>query len=197
MAKKVKTLFTFFNTPKVYNNYTFQLFENIGPLSSYLGMLNFLKNEASYEDTITIEISNGGGHLFTGIELFYAIRSCPAIVTTKIIGEVASAASIVALAGDVVTFMPASSLMLHTYSSWHGGIGNTPVDSHANLDKSVKEFLHANIVGFMSIEEMDNMMAINRDLYFSGNELSTRLISLYKNRQELGQHKQGLELEFT
>ena len=197
MAKKQKALFTFFNTPKVYNNYTFQLFENIGALPYYLEMLQFLKNEASYEDTITIEVSNGGGHLFTGIELFYAIRTCPAIVTTKIIGEVASAASIIALAGDIITFQPGSSLMMHTYSSWHGGIGNSPVDSHANLDKSVKEFLHANITGFMSIEEMDRMMTINRDLYFSGEELNTRLISLYKSRQDLGQQKQGLELEFN
>lgn len=197
MAKKQKALFTFFNTPKVYNNYTFQLFENIGALPYYLEMLQFLKNEASYEDTITIEVSNGGGHLFTGIELFYAIRTCPAIVTTKIIGEVASAASIIALAGDIITFQPGSSLMMHTYSSWHGGIGNSPVDSHANLDKSVKEFLHANITGFMSIEEMDRMMTINRDLYFSGEELNTRLLSLYKSRQDLGQQKQGLELEFN
>ena len=188
-----KKLFTFFNTPKVYNNYTFQLFENIGALPYYLEMLQFLKNEASYEDTITIEVSNGGGNLFTGIELFYAIRTCPAIVTTKIIGEVASAASIIALAGDIITFQPGSSLMMHTYSSWHGGIGNSPVDSHANLDKSVKEFLHANITGFMSIEEMDRMMTINRDLYFSGEELNTRLLSLYKSRQDLGQQKQGLE----
>lgn len=197
MAKKQKALFTSFNTPKVYNNYTFQLFENIGALPYYLEMLQFLKNEASYEDTITIEVSNGGGHLFTGIELFYAIRTCPAIVTTKIIGEVASAASIIALAGDIITFQPGSSLMMHTYSSWHGGIGNSPVDSHANLDKSVKEFLHANITGFMSIEEMDRMMTINRDLYFSGEELNTRLLSLYKSRQDLGQQKQGLELEFN
>lgn len=197
MAKKQKALFTFFNTPKVYNNYTFQLFENIGALPYYLGMLQFLKNEASYEDTITIEVSNGGGHLFTGIELFYAIRTCPEIITTTIIGEVASAASIIALAGDIITFQPGSSLMMHTYSSWHGGIGNSPVDSHANLDKSVKEFLHANITGFMSIEEMDRMMTINRDLYFSGEELNTRLLSLYKSRQDLGQQKQGLELEFN
>ena len=197
MAKnKPKALYTFFNSPIVYNRYTFQLFEGIGGLESYLGMLDYLKNEASPEDYVTIEISNGGGSLFTGIELFYAIRNCPAIITTRVIGEVASAATIIALAGDIVSVPLGSSLMMHTYSSWHGGVGNSPVDSHSNLDKSIREFLHANINGFMSAEELDKMMEVNRDIYFSGEELNNRLISLYKHRQDTGMQKERLEIDF-
>lgn len=194
MAKK--DLYTVFNSPIIYNRYTFQLFEGIGGLGSYLGMLDYLKNEASPEDYVTIEIANGGGSLFTGIELFYAIRNCPAIVTTKVIGEVASAATIIALAGDIINVPLGSSLMMHTYSSWHGGVGNSPVDSHSNLDKSVREFLHANILGFMSIEEMDRMMEVNRDIYFSGEELQKRLRNMYKHRQDTGGSKHGLEIDF-
>lgn len=197
MAKKpTKEFFTVFNSPVVCNRYTFQLFTEIGTVDKYVEMLQYLKTEASPEDSVTIEISSGGGSLFTGIELFYAIRNCPAIVTTRIIGEVASAASIITLAGDVIIAEPGSSLMMHTYSSWHGGVGKSPVDSHANLDKSVREFLHANLTGFMSVDEMDNMMEINRDTYFSGMELNTRLLNMYKHRQQVGAQKEGLTLEF-
>ena len=41
------------------------------------------------------------------------------------------------------------------------------------------------------------MMEVNRDIYFSGTDLNTRLISYYKIRQEKGMHKPTLELEFT
>lgn len=194
MSKKSKQLFTCFNTPITYNNYTFQLFESIGPLSGYLEMLNYLRNEASSEDSVTIEISNGGGSLFTGIELFYAIRQCTAIVTTRPIGEVASAAALITLAGDVVITPPGNNLMLHAYSSWHGGPGHSPVDSHKALDKTFREFMSANLLGFVSEAELDNMLTNNRDVYYSGDELQDRLINLYKYRLDNGIQKAGIDL---
>lgn len=64
-------------------------------------------------DEIKVRINSPGGSVFDGFALYNALRSHSATVTTVVEGLAASAASIIALAGDTVVMRPASELMIH------------------------------------------------------------------------------------
>lgn len=64
-------------------------------------------------DSITVRINSPGGSAYDGFAIFNALRSHSATVTTVVEGLAASAASIIALAGDKVVMRPASEMMVH------------------------------------------------------------------------------------
>lgn len=64
-------------------------------------------------DNITVRINSPGGAVFDAIAITNALIQHPANVTTRVDGLAASAASIVAMAGDTVEMMVGSQLMIH------------------------------------------------------------------------------------
>lgn len=75
----------------------------------------FLADLARLKDkkTINIKINSGGGDLFVGISIHNALKALPAVKNVIIEGLAASAASIIACAGDTVTVYPGSVFMVH------------------------------------------------------------------------------------
>ena len=72
-------------------------------------------------DEIVVRINSGGGSAFDGFAIYNALRSHDAHVTTIVEGYAASAASLIALAGDDVVMRPASELMIH--EAWTAAAG--------------------------------------------------------------------------
>ena len=64
-------------------------------------------------DEIIVRINSPGGSVFDGFAIYNALRAHAASVTTIVEGLAASAASLIALAGDKVVMRPASELMIH------------------------------------------------------------------------------------
>lgn len=64
-------------------------------------------------DSIVCRINSPGGLLIDGIAIGSALAQHPAHITTRVDGIAASAASIVALSGDVCEMMVGSQLMIH------------------------------------------------------------------------------------
>src|SRR5690606_15536984 len=62
---------------------------------------------------VTVFINSPGGDVFEGIAIYNRLREPPANVTVKIMGLAASAASIIAMAGDRIEIGTASFLMVH------------------------------------------------------------------------------------
>ena len=62
---------------------------------------------------VTIWINSPGGNVFAAAEVYTMIRDYPGTVTVKIDAIAASAASVVAMAGDRVMMSPVAMLMLH------------------------------------------------------------------------------------
>ena len=62
---------------------------------------------------VTIWINSPGGNVFAAAEVYTMIRDYPGAVTVKIDAIAASAASVVAMAGDRVLVSPVAMLMLH------------------------------------------------------------------------------------
>ena len=64
-------------------------------------------------DNVVVEINSGGGSVFAGSEIYTMLKSYTGEVTVRIVGIAASAASVIAMAGNKVLMSPTSQLMIH------------------------------------------------------------------------------------
>lgn len=71
---------------------------------------------------VEVQLNSPGGDMFEGIAIFNVLREHPKDITIKVMGMAASAASIIAMAGDRVEMGAASFLMIH--NCWVLAIGN-------------------------------------------------------------------------
>ena len=71
---------------------------------------------------IEVQINSPGGDMFEGIAIYNVLREHAQAVTIKIMGMAASAASVIAMAGDTVEIGAASFLMIH--NCWVVAVGN-------------------------------------------------------------------------
>lgn len=71
---------------------------------------------------ITVCINSPGGDMFEGIAIYNLLRAHPAKVTVEVMGWAASAASIIAMAGDDIRMGLGSFMMVH--NAWGVVIGN-------------------------------------------------------------------------
>ncbi|ATB52728.1 Clp protease [Caldibacillus phage CBP1] len=73
-------------------------------------------NEANGED-LEVEINSGGGYVDAGSEIYTMLKKYPGKVQVDIMGIAASAASVIAMAGDPVRISPTAQIMIHNVSS--------------------------------------------------------------------------------
>ncbi|WP_245512911.1 head maturation protease, ClpP-related [Enterovirga rhinocerotis] len=65
------------------------------------------------DQAVEVHINSPGGDMFEGIAIFNRLLQHPAPVGVKVMGLAASAASIIAMAGNTIAMGPASFLMIH------------------------------------------------------------------------------------
>jgi ATP-dependent protease ClpP protease subunit len=71
---------------------------------------------------IEVQINSGGGDVFEGFAIYNVLREHPQAITMKIMGMAASAASVIAMAGNTIEIGAAAFLMIH--NCWCGAVGN-------------------------------------------------------------------------
>lgn len=71
---------------------------------------------------VTVNMNSPGGDLFEGLAIYNALREYPGRVTVKVLGMSASAASIIAMAGDEVQIAKSAFFMIH--NGWLMAVGN-------------------------------------------------------------------------
>lgn len=74
------------------------------------------------EKAVTVKINSPGGDMFDGIAIYNLLRDHPAKVTIEVMGLAASAASIIAMAGDEIRMGLGSFMMVH--NAWGVVVGN-------------------------------------------------------------------------
>lgn len=74
----------------------------------------------SNED-LEVLINSGGGDVFSGSEIYTALKEYPGNVNVKVVGVAASAASVIAMAGDKVEVSPTAQIMIHNASTFAMG----------------------------------------------------------------------------
>lgn len=65
---------------------------------------------------IEVDINSPGGDVFSGSEIYTALKDYKGNVNTRIVGVAASMATVVAMAGDTVSMAPTGSFMIHNAS---------------------------------------------------------------------------------
>ncbi|MBQ2263256.1 MAG: Clp protease ClpP [Loktanella sp.] len=73
-------------------------------------------------NAVTVNVNSPGGDMFEGLAIYNLLREHPAKVTVKVMGVAASAASLIAMAGDEVQMGTGSIMMIH--NAWGAVIGN-------------------------------------------------------------------------
>lgn len=71
---------------------------------------------------VTVNVNSPGGDMFEGLAIYNLLREHKGEVTVKVLGLAASAASVIAMAGDEVQIARAGFLMIH--NAWVLAIGN-------------------------------------------------------------------------
>lgn len=94
-------------------------------------------------EDIEVHINSGGGDVYAGSEIYTALRAYSGKVVVKIVGIAASAASVIAMAGDVVEISPTAQIMIHNVSSRVDGDHNTLLHEAGVLEGFNKSIANA------------------------------------------------------
>ena len=108
---------------------------------------------------VAVSINSPGGDLFEGLAIHNLLRAHPREVRVRIVGLAASAASIIAMAGDRIEMAAGGFLMIH--NSWGAVVGNrhdmrAAADVFAEFDGAMAEIYAARSGG--TLAEMEALM---------------------------------------
>jgi ATP-dependent Clp endopeptidase proteolytic subunit ClpP len=111
------------------------------------------------ENDVVVNVNSPGGDMFEGLAMYNMLADHKGAVTVKVVGLAASAASIIAMAGDEVQMGLGSFLMIH--NAWGAVIGNqndmrTAADTFAQFDTAMGE-IYAHKTG-LDIKAIAKMM---------------------------------------
>lgn len=94
---------------------------------------------------VTVNLNSPGGDMFEGIAIYNMLAAHSGKVTVNVMGLAASAASIIAMAGDAIAMGTGSQMMIH--NAWGVVIGNahdmrTAADIFDGFDASLADIYH-------------------------------------------------------
>ncbi|HFJ9286773.1 TPA: head maturation protease, ClpP-related [Bacillus toyonensis] len=116
-------------------------------------------DNANSEDLI-VSINSPGGYVDEGSEIYTALKNYSGHVEVQIVGLAASAASIIAMAGDKVRISPTAQIMIHNASMLSGGDHRNMTKAAEMLKITDRRLVNAYVIkSGKSEEELLNMMA--------------------------------------
>lgn len=155
------------------NLHHFYIVDEIGDVREFLDLINILKT-AEEHDTIFIYLNTPGGNLYTAIQIISAMRQSHATVITCLEGEVASAGTLIFLAGHKYVVNPNCTFMIHNYSHWVGGKGNE-VAIRVRYSEQYFHKLATDLYGrFLTAEELSDVLN-GKDLWMDSEDVLRRL----------------------
>lgn len=141
----------------IVDNDTGKFYDWIGWDAVYPGKVSTLLDGA---DEVEININSNGGDVFAASEIYTLLSQHSGMVTVNIQGLAASAASVIAMAGDVVHISPTAQIMIH--KAWTIADGNADDMAHTSeflegIDDSIMNAYVAKTG--IDKSELSNMMA--------------------------------------
>lgn len=121
---------------------------------------NFL-NQLEGNKDVDIYINSGGGDAFAGLAIYNTLKRNPAHKTTHVDGVAASAASVIALAGDRVIIPSTAQFMIH--KAWGFCIGNANemrkfADDLDKCDESILSVYMENVKEGVSVDTIKQLV---------------------------------------
>jgi ATP-dependent protease ClpP protease subunit len=119
---------------------------------------------------ITVEINSNGGNYFQGVAIYNLLRRHPKAVTVQILGIAASAASVIAMAGDTVEIAHNAEIMIHEAMGLFLG-------TKSDMAEAVETLQHIDDVMVTTYAARSGRpaeefaaMILGKDVYFAGQE---------------------------
>lgn len=141
----------------IVDNDTGKFYDWIGWDAVYPGKVATLLDGA---DEVEVNINSNGGDVFAASEIYTLLSQHSGRVTVNIQGLAASAASVIAMAGDVVHISPTAQIMIH--KAWTIADGNADDMAHTSefLDGIDDSIMNAYVTKTgLDKSELSNMMA--------------------------------------
>lgn len=98
-------------------------------------------NEAT--DPVEVDIASNGGDVFAASEIYTMLKAYSQKVTVNIQGLAASAASVIAMAGDTVNMSPTSQMMIHKAAMFTEGNADDLSHDSKSLDVTDQSIVNA------------------------------------------------------
>ena len=118
----------FFNITNKANVLTLDMMDAIGADMCGDGITASAVNDAISQagefSSVTLNINSPGGDLFDGVAIHNTLKACGKPVNVKVLGVAASAASLIAMAGDTITMCAGSMLMIHRAMAMTAGFSD-------------------------------------------------------------------------
>lgn len=153
----------------------FYLVEEIDEVGAFLDMINVLKTSEPH-DTIFIYLNTPGGNLYTAIQIISAIRQSNATVVTCLEGMVASAGTLIFLAGHKHVVNANCTFMIHNYSHGAWGKGNEVALRVKHSEQYFNKLAHDMYGKFLTEEELNEVIN-GKDFWMESEEVLRRLDS--------------------
>lgn len=118
---------------------------------------------------VEVNINSNGGLVDSGSEIYTALKSYPGKVTVNIVGMAASAASLIAMAGNPTRISPVGQIMIHNVSA--GGFGD--YRDQAKLSEVLKQSSKAlaNAYQLKTGLDMDELLAkMDNETYLNADQ---------------------------
>ncbi|MEH3121088.1 MAG: Clp protease ClpP [Sphingomonas phyllosphaerae] len=119
---------------------------------------------------IVVEINSPGGNYFDGVAIYNLLRRHDGNVEVQVLGQAASAASVIAMAGDTIAMAINSEIMIHEARGLFFGTKSEMADAMAvlgHIDQSMVETYAAR--SGRPAADFSAMIA-GKDVYFRGQE---------------------------
>lgn len=95
------------------------------------------------DEDVEVDIASGGGSVFAASEIYTMLKNYAGKVTVNIQGLAASAASVIAMAGDVVNMSPTSQMMIHKASTISQGNADDLAHDSKMMDVADQSIVNA------------------------------------------------------
>lgn len=164
--------------------YKLRFDDNVEAPSYYRFELEALE-QAGENDHIQITTNSIGGRLDTGIEVTNAIANSKAHVHGILRSSCHSCGSIIFLACTTHEVGIASEMLLH---SGEGGSVGTPSQSVKRAEsykRQVRTLFETVYSGFLTEEELDQLIEEDKEFIFGSQEISERLENMYSHRNKV------------
>jgi len=179
---EAETVYTVYSdvTDNGMDSHTMYITSHIDSPSKFTHIVNLLLN-CETGDIVTLILCTEGGDLYSALLLMDALEKTKAVTTARIIGEVASAGTLVALACDSVEATPFSNFMIHNYSTTIQGKGGE-IKSRLEFEhKNISEIFYKCYSNFLSEIEISKVL-YGVDMYLDVDSITSRFAKVIEAR---------------
>lgn len=154
------------------NSIDIYLLDEIKEPFTYNEMCHIIR-KASEHDTVNLYINTPGGILDAAFMIIKAIEDSEATIIGHLSGTVASAGTMIALACDQL-IVGQVGFMIHNYSGGVQGKGHEIKARQNFMERSLRETFEVFYAGFITEEEMNDIINHGNDLWLSKTEVEER-----------------------